>query len=151
MVIWDSSWAHQIIKATNFATLVPRNQMAYRRENHSSYDGKYGQFRGYSGEFQTPPQQSYVEHPVQGEMFTLPRAERTYQPSNNSQWPLNDQKEDDKTISNFDENHELGSKRERKCMYLCIPVRKKIRYICLGVVTLFLVVLGVLLYIFIPR
>jgi hypothetical protein len=40
---------------------------------------------------------------------------------------------------------------ERKCKYGCIPTKRKSRNICLGACGLFLIILGILLYLFIPR
>jgi hypothetical protein len=45
----------------------------------------------------------------------------------------------------------LGGEKQRRCMYGCVPTNKKSRYICIGSIVFFLLVAGVLGFIFFPR
>jgi hypothetical protein len=45
----------------------------------------------------------------------------------------------------------LGPQDQRRCMYGCIPVNKRSRYICIGSVSLVVLILGIVGFIFFPR
>jgi hypothetical protein len=86
-------------------------------------------------------QESFVEEPVYEEAVTVNRPPITANPNSSTA----------QLVAKEEIYPKLGPQKQRRCMYGCIPVQKKSRYICLGTIAFFLILFGILGFLFFPR
>lgn len=157
-----------------FQNLVHQEQEMYKDQSFPQYnedDSKQyfdqnqyqmGQQQFQEQQFFSPMQQPYphqqyfdpqqkLQHQQQqqNQEFQNVQAQQSTQlPHSNLKKELIEQAPMEKTVMDSMIEDDRSNKR---CMYLCIPVNKKSRYICLGVTFLVLLVLGIVIGLFYPR
>lgn len=126
-----------------------KSPTSYLQQEYYNEDQTYPQY------FQNPNEQYYPDPPQ-----PPPPSHYQYHQENMPQYPIKEHADqgmfsahkepnrmvDDSFLLNLDDD-----RSNKKCMYLCIPVNKRRRNICLGITFIILLLLGIVIGVFYPR